>query len=195
VAEHDDIKDFLLRVNLFEPYMPATLHAILDYCCDSRRQLPTATQSQIVTGFRLPADILAKGLEAPVGFDDPLLRPLSQIEGSLKRSEASRPGAINFHAAFIGAESLEAGGLVVSEALRLKISRLLGLPVENITLNSTLSEFGVDSLVGLELKNWLARESGATVAVFEILGGATLRDIGRVAAAKSSMRPLNWGDA
>ena len=55
-------------------------------------------------------------------------------------------------------------------------------------MNSALDSYGVDSFVGLELQIWLSKESGANLAVFDILGGATLPRIGQMVAAKSALR-------
>ena len=43
----------------------------------------------------------------------------------------------------------------------------------------------VDSLVALELRNWFAREVGADVSVFQILGNESINDLGLKAAGRS----------
>jgi hypothetical protein len=82
----------------------------------------------------------------------------------------------------------------VSEALRKKLSRVLGIPTDSIELSNRVESYGVNSLVAVELRNWLAKEMSADVAVFEILGGATLIGVGATVAAKSSFRQVAWGE-
>ena len=67
------------------------------------------------------------------------------------------------------------------------------LPLNTLAsiLHSSIS--GVDSLVGLELRNWLPKESGVELAMFEILGDVTLRGIGKLVAQKTYLRPETWG--
>ena len=77
---------------------------------------------------------------------------------------------------------------IASEGLQQKLSRVLGLPVTSIELDRQLESYGVDSLVALELRNWMTKEMGADVAVFELLGGTTLADIGAIITTKSSLR-------
>lgn len=43
---------------------------------------------------------------------------------------------------------------------------------------------GVDSLVAIEIRNWFARVVEADVAVFEILGSASLAAVGALAAGR-----------
>lgn len=72
------------------------------------------------------------------------------------------------------------------------MSKVLGIPEENIDLRNRMEAYGVDLLAGVELRNWLVREMGAEVAIFEIMGGATLLGVGSVVAGKSSFRQAKW---
>lgn len=193
-AENQDVMDRLLRLNLFHPNSLADIFAILDYYCDPNLQAIEPAESQVITGLELPADIEAKGSDVPSALEQPIFRYMQQAEGSYKRLKDSNSQVRSFQVAFTSAPSASAASVVVSEALKMKLSRVLGVPVEHIGIDSSLDSYGVDSLIGLELKNWLAKESGADLAVFEILGRATLRDIGKTVTAKSSMRPESWRD-
>jgi aryl carrier-like protein len=193
LAENRQVMERLSRLNVFRHQSLAEIHAVLDYYCNPQLQIDPP-ESQLATGFQLPAFILARGGDYPDAFNDPIFRALRQVEGSHKHQQAVNSRTLTFTDAFVSADSSSAGGLVVSEALRMKLNRVLGLPAEQIQLDSGLDSYGVDSLVGLELSNWLSKESGANLVVFELLGGATLRDIGKMVAAKSSMRPESWRD-
>jgi len=43
--------------------------------------------------------------------------------------------------------------------------------------------YGVDSLIAVELRNWFT-EFSADIAIFEILGGATFKAVGGLAALR-----------
>ena len=60
---------------------------------------------------------------------------------------------------------------VILEAFKQKLGRLLALKVEDLHDEDAITDYGVDSLVAVELRNWIRRETGATVTVFEILNG------------------------
>lgn len=60
---------------------------------------------------------------------------------------------------------------VILEAFKKKLGRLLALKVEDIHDEDAITDYGVDSLVAVELRNWIQKEVGPNVAVFEILNG------------------------
>ncbi|KAJ4300071.1 hypothetical protein N0V90_005320 [Kalmusia sp. IMI 367209] len=185
-------KASLDRINTVLKLRPSSLTeitAMLDYYCQPGL-LSTPTQSQVITGLELPADIRSKGHEVPQVLHSPLFRHMFQVESSytpVRASTARQQKTAKL--AFLGASSAEEGGKIIAEALKEKLSRVLGVPHEHIDLNDSLVSYGVDSLVGLELRNWLMKETEADIAVFDILSGSTLEEIGQTAAARSSLRP------
>lgn len=60
---------------------------------------------------------------------------------------------------------------VILEAFKQKVGRLLALKEEDIHDEDAITDYGVDSLVAVELRNWIRKEVGANVTVFEILNG------------------------
>lgn len=45
--------------------------------------------------------------------------------------------------------------------------------------------YGVDSLVAVEMRNWLVKDMNADVAIFDILGGASIVAVSLVVAGRS----------
>ena len=60
---------------------------------------------------------------------------------------------------------------IILEAFKQKLGRLLALKVEDIHDEDAITDYGVDSLVAVEIRNWIRKEVGANVTVFEILNG------------------------
>lgn len=60
---------------------------------------------------------------------------------------------------------------VILEAFKKKLGRLLALKVEDVYNEDAIIDYGVDSLVAFELRNWMQKEVGPNVTVFEILNG------------------------
>jgi hypothetical protein len=54
----------------------------------------------------------------------------------------------------------------------------------SISLESKLDSYGVYCLVALELRNWMTKEMGADAAVFELLGGTSIAEIGGIITKK-----------
>lgn len=48
--------------------------------------------------------------------------------------------------------------------------------------------YGVDSLVAVELRSWFAEETQAEIAVFDMMGNATMKSIGHLAVKRNKLR-------
>jgi acyl carrier protein len=91
---------------------------------------------------------------------------------------------------FANAASLEDAVAITAEAI---IEKLAKLPVgmqdkTDIDWNKQLQIYGVDSLLAVELRNWLVKEFKADITIFEIQGSATLGTLGVSIAVKSTTR-------
>lgn len=63
------------------------------------------------------------------------------------------------------------------EGIMAKASSLLMIPPEDMSQDKSLAEYGMDSLVAVELQNWLLRELDATVPILELLANVSLRQL------------------
>lgn len=78
----------------------------------------------------------------------------------------------------------EATTLLV-QAISTKIAEIFNIPLSDVDVELPASRYGVDSLVAVELRNWLANGAKAKVTVFEILQSASLNEFGALVASKS----------
>lgn len=194
VAENDQIMKHLLRKGAFKPIEWNQLFAVLDYYCDPRRGVLARDETQVIFGLETPANILAKGIEVPNAMCVPLYRQMHQLDGSAGESSStgSSEQSVDTKLVFQNAPTYSDAVSVVAEALKVKLSKLLGITQAEIELQHRVESYGVDSLVAVELRNWLAKELGADIAVFEIVGGATLDGVGQMVARKSSLANSSW---
>jgi acyl carrier protein len=75
----------------------------------------------------------------------------------------------------------EASGHVVRALAR----KLAGDGEDEVDPDRSLAEFGVDSLVAVELRNMLVLKAGAEMSIFEIMQCPSVGKLGRVVAVKS----------
>ena len=78
---------------------------------------------------------------------------------------------------------------LICDAIIEKMSKMLGMPSESIDASQSMAAYGLDSLVAVELRNWLFREAKADVAVFEVLGKGSLTALAGDIALKSKILP------
>lgn len=166
------------------------LFVLLGHYCDPirRGQSLSPDSSQLLVGATTPADLRARG-EQPMQFmDRPLwagfaaLGSASSGDATLAVHQKEIPGPAQLFREATG--PVERSAIVV-EALRARLARALGVEVDEVDSRGGLSTFGVDSLMAVELRNWIKRDFGAVVSVFEMIGAATLGKVGELVTTRA----------
>lgn len=80
---------------------------------------------------------------------------------------------------------------LITAAMAARLARLMMMPESDIDVGRPLSAYGVDSLVAVEVRNWIAKEVGVDVSVFDIMANVPMRNLaaelaGKRKAAKAS---------
>lgn len=76
---------------------------------------------------------------------------------------------------------------IISDALVQKLAKLMMVPAADIDSARPLSTYGVDSLVAVEVRNWMAKEMLVEVSVFEIMANVPMRQLAADLAGKSRL--------
>ncbi|KAI1332330.1 hypothetical protein F5Y16DRAFT_420447 [Xylariaceae sp. FL0255] len=161
------------------------LMALLTIYCDPDLPLLSGSESQILLGLLTPADFLSHGQTVPQTHDQPLFKPFSHIVG-----ETTTPGSQVIEDAatlFRLAKETDERGQIVIRALSAKLARAMSISADEVEASKPLSSYGVDSLMAVELRNYIEREFQARVAVFDIMGGVPIATIGDLVAERSRM--------
>ena len=177
VAENQSLQSLLKRTGFFMEISQAELFAILEYYCDPALDLSSTPQRcQAVVGIELPGVLRAHGIDEPYWMRRPLFRHFHQMNTNVAGTDlqSAQDDAPDYSTLLRNAASPGEAAGVVSEGLVGKMSKILGLPLANIDTGKPVHAYGVDSLIAVELRNWLLRQMQADVAVFEILGNASL---------------------
>ncbi|QKX62349.1 uncharacterized protein TRUGW13939_09508, partial [Talaromyces rugulosus] len=75
----------------------------------------------------------------------------------------------------------------VARAIAARLATIFNINDETIDLNQALAIHGVDSLVAVELRNWLAATSRAKLSIFEILHASSLHEIASLTLARAEL--------
>ncbi|PYH78069.1 polyketide synthase [Aspergillus uvarum CBS 121591] len=184
--ENPDKRDLFLANTVWDEISEADLHAILDIYCSQKTSSPL--QSQLVVGItprsaetgRAKADWMKR----------PFFRHLSTLlettaeGGSASASASSGNISSNLAARFAAARTTSEAVEVALQATREKVAIMLSVPVDEIDVDKAIHQYGVDSLAAVELRNWFSRELQAEIAVFDILGGASIASVVRLAVGR-----------
>lgn len=157
-----------------------------------------ATQ-QLLVGLMTPADYLTKGKAPPPGLvGRPLLstfaQPIRRTDEASNKTQSSAAGApsaaaaVDHAALFREATDDKARARIVSAALAEKLARAMMMSADNVDPDRPLSAYGVDSLMAVELRNWIVREFGAVLGMWEMMNGdRVIKAIAETIVQKSNM--------
>ncbi|KAF2004264.1 polyketide synthase PksD [Amniculicola lignicola CBS 123094] len=160
--------------------------ALLDVLCDPGRPRTTAPEKSLIAmGLVTPADMMSNGEDPLDMMQRPLFANFAQPRVAVQHVGSS--SLINFKAKFAQTEGYEARANLVVEALAHKLARALSITSEDVDASKPLHVFGVDSLVAVELRNWMGKEFAADVAIFDIMGSPSVASLGDLVARLSKL--------
>jgi hypothetical protein len=186
-VDHKDALEQYLRIKKLVPMTQRNLFTVLEHYCDRTLSLENIT-GQVIMGLSLPADIKKKGEEPASWIQQPLFSHLHQIgsAGTISTFEESTTstGAPPLSHQLASITSVAAAGAIISSALQEKLGRIFSRPSQEIDISKPMHTHGVDSLVAVELRNWLSHDIQIDVPVFEILGVSDIGALGRSIAKR-----------
>ena len=188
ISEREDYQRNRDHARDMNPITGENLLAILGQYCDPYRDAITdEDKSQLLVGAVTPVDLRHRGVEIAAVDSLPILAGFSVAsklgtQGLGATHQAEDTPAFLFQQA----DSRKARAAVVVEALLERLARALYIPKEDVNPGKPLAEYGVDSLMAVELRNWIRRDFQATVAVFDIVGaGRSIAAVGQLVVEKS----------
>ncbi|KAI1374835.1 hypothetical protein F4677DRAFT_425067 [Hypoxylon crocopeplum] len=173
----------------------AQLLSVLDAICDPSR--PVAT-SQLLVGLVTPAEQMAQGHSSPSSAQQrPLFAGFTRVKaaadgGDGGEADVSNPSMDtrnqNPAAQFKQESTSEGRAAVVVEALRHKLARALALALDDMSVDDPLADYGVDSLVAVELRNWVRTLFEADLPVSDFTSrDAAMSTVGQLVVKKSQL--------
>lgn len=85
------------------------------------------------------------------------------------------------------ATSVEEATAIFCTAFVEKMSILLMVATENIDFSKSINDYGMDSLVAVEMRNWLFKEMDITIPILELLANQTLSQLSEKLVRKSKL--------
>ena len=89
------------------------------------------------------------------------------------------------------AESWDEAIASIVRVIAVKLSVMFSLPEDEVDPSASMAHYGVDSLVAVELRNWLASAAQSEVSIFDIMQSKSLVGLAETAAVKSRLVPGN----
>ncbi|CAI7594036.1 unnamed protein product [Penicillium glandicola] len=142
--------------------------------------LDQSCSGQCITGLQLDS------LENNFWVQDAKFSALYEAaKGTLGNSSQRDSPSVPLQVTLSAASSREEALKVCYEALAAKLAQVLVLSLEDMDPSITVASLGLDSLVAIEIRNWIAREANANVQVLELLSSGSLMALAEIILNKS----------
>ncbi|KAG5788560.1 hypothetical protein H9Q69_012375 [Fusarium xylarioides] len=189
IAEKEAYQRQRQTSNDMQPIDDKELLALLTLCCDPNKPitLPSLSEGQILFGLRTPADILEEGQQPPALLEKPHLSAFSFLAGSNNTPTQAVDQAENARDVFQKSSDARERQQAVIRAIAAKLARAMSISPDDVEPSKPLSSYGVDSLMAVELRNWINKEFSSTVAVFDIIGSISIAGVAEVIETRSSI--------
>ena len=101
-------------------------------------------------------------------------------------TSANKAGTGELGSLIAAASSFDEAVEVIVKGITKKLMDIFMIAEAEIAPSNALAEYGVDSLVAVELRNMLALRAGAEISIFDIMQSASITAVGAIVASKSS---------
>ena len=118
---------------------------------------------------------------------NPLFSHLRVKKSTRQKDVGSATAAFSARKGLAEADSLAAGKNVIYDCLAAKSSAVLMINEEDVSPDKALGAHGTNSLVAVELRNWIGREMEATVTLMDLLADNTLTTLTETVFHKSKL--------
>jgi hypothetical protein len=185
VAENDFLQKYFQSAGFLKPVSQTEYFALLETCIATPESVP----AQVVIGLESPSAIRRKGVALPEFMTQPLFSSLFSTDASENGdTSATASGTEMDFAALLRARPDDEQLLILTNEVAKKLAKPLSMPVTDIDTQRPMHAYGVDSLLAVELRNWIARKMKADVPVFDIMGASSINAVASLIVARSKFR-------
>lgn len=143
---------------------------------------------QIITGFATGGSARVARIRRPFYFDDPRFSILAET-GLSKEEKDFRSNVVEkkteLREQLAQAKTLPDAARAVKEALVARVAKSLQTDLSEIDEHRSLFTYGIDSLVAVELSDWIFKQTRVVASVLDILASRPITDFALHLASKS----------
>ena len=180
VTQSDTQQRAQINTTAHDAVAETELHALLKGAILNH---PTdCSYQQTITGLKLEP-----GRPPPWWSSDPRFSHIVRKSHSGSSQTAQDPGSVSFRKALKDAASVEGAHKVIRSALIHKVSSISMTPEESISVEKPLVAYGLDSLVAVEIRNWITNELESNVPLLQLTSSPSLRALAETIAQSSKL--------
>jgi acyl carrier protein len=180
IAENDDAKKLLGRQG-FQEMRSHDVIALVHYALSEEAKRSGCTE--VTSGYRYQSFVQAGRSDAlSNSFFSHLLQNANESRGSTVRKSTE-----SIESLMANAKSREDAEAIVAQALASKIRTLVAQSEEEISTKQRVTDLGIDSLVLVELKNWITQTIKVRLQDPEIFDTGSIADLAVLLAERSPL--------
>ena len=184
VAENMDIIDSLRNHGVTtmaeEEVLSLLKPALTGFSVGTKR-----TPAQVVTGIGSGGYLARKGVTEAIWLRDNRFIHTMHV-GISGTSDPASSDPRDLSALLPNASTLADATVLVLRALVARLAKALGVSAEDIVTSKCVSDYGVDSLAAVGIRNWIQRSARSTVSIFDLMGTMRIKDLAEKIANGSS---------
>lgn len=162
------------------PIREDEVHAVVEYLIDPRHEMTEST-CQVLFGLATKKSSQERGIPPPECFNYPLFTILQKTSGFQQQgSEATDTYRVD--ALLEAARSREEAAEIALNGILNKLSLLLNVPADQIDTGKSTVSNGVDSLIAIEFRTWLAKEAGTELSLIDVTVGSSINELSQKVA-------------
>lgn len=182
-AENQAAAEFAIRQGL-RPYKAKEFLATINEAI----QNPFASDplaAQLLCGM-MRADPSSQAKEAAPQRPDPKFSHM-WTKPSHRASAKAESKQFDIKTAFGSATTADEVEEATQLAIKTKLSYLLALPADEVSTDRSVASYGMDSLIAVELRNWILTHLESHVQIFELMSSITLAELSNFVAKRSRL--------
>lgn len=153
------------------------LHALMAAAISKKTSV--SCSDHCITGLDLP-----HGAPTPSWMGDP---KFTSIRPQLDAAAAKTPTTMSLRESLKQATSLAEAEALVYDGLMVKVSAILMIAQDDIDGRQPIAAYGLDSLVAVEIRNWVTKQTDANLQVLELLSSGSLITLSQNIVKKSAL--------
>ncbi|KFA49985.1 hypothetical protein S40293_05963 [Stachybotrys chartarum IBT 40293] len=162
-------------------------HALIERVVD--RDMLGTEDAQVITGLATGGSARVAGIDTPYYLEDQRFSILARTGLRDSASTATHDDTVPTHALIGKATTMQEAVALAQEAFVKQVAKMLQTDPTEVDTSRFLHSYGFDSLVAIEIVNWVLKEIKSIITVFDVLSGIPITALCHRIAAKSAALP------
>lgn len=160
--------------------------ALIEASLDAEIFNPVNNGNHVVAGLQGTSTML-KNVQGKDSLWSVFAQDLKNALGNDADFSTDATKIASVHALLSTATTYDQALAIITESTMAQVASMMSIPVDDVRPDTCIADLGVDSLVAVELRNWISKEVQASVPVLDIIGSPSLAALSEVIAKGSQL--------